>query len=99
MNKKGFTRGAGAVVGVVLESHLMQVCDNHIIIVKKKAPAINDLAQLLKDNNVIEIPEWRKIQHLADLRNLCDHKKKNEPEKEDIEELIKGVDKLIKNLF
>ena len=99
LNKKGFVRGSGAVAGVVLESHLLQVCSNHTIAIRKKNPGINDLAQLLKDNGVIETPEWRKIQHLADLRNLCDHKKKTEPKKEDIDELISGVSKIIKTLF
>jgi len=99
LNKKGFTRGAGAVAGVVLESHLLQVCENHKIKIIKKNPTINDLSQLLKDNEVIEIPTWRFIQHLADLRNLCDHKKKSDPRAEDINELIVGVEKITKTLF
>ena len=99
LNKKGFIRAAGAIAGVVLEKHLLQVCDNHKIRVRKKNPTINDLAQLLKDNNVIETPEWRKIQHLADLRNLCSHKKITDPSKDDIDELINGVSKIIKTLF
>ena len=99
LNKKGFIRGAGAIAGVVLEKHLLQVCDNHKIRVRKKNPTINDLAQLLKDNNVIETPEWRKIQHLTDLRNLCSHKKITDPSKDDIDELINGVSKIIKTLF
>ncbi len=99
LNKKGFTRGAGAVAGVVLEEHLAQVCENHKIKTDKEKPTINDLSQLLKDNNVIEIPDWRFIQHLADLRNLCDHKKKEEPTKEDIKELIDGVEKITKTVF
>lgn len=40
LNKKGFTRGAGAVAGVVLEGHLKQVCSNHKIAVKKSNPTI-----------------------------------------------------------
>jgi hypothetical protein len=99
LNKKGFTRGAGAVAGVVLESHLSQACDNHKIKVTKKNPTINDFNQLLKDNEVIEMPTWRFIQHLADLRNLCDHKKKRDPKTEDIDELIEGVGKITKTLF
>jgi len=99
LNKKGFSRGAGAVAGVVLEKHLSQVCENHKIKVAKKKPTINDYNQLLKDNDVIEIPTWRFIQHLADLRNLCDHKKKREPKKEEIEELIDGVEKITKTTF
>ena len=99
LNKKGFTRGAGAVAGVVLEGHLSQVCENHKKKVTKKKPTINDYNQLLKDNDVIEIPTWRFIQHLSDLRNLCDHKKKKEPKKEEIEELINGVEKITKTIF
>jgi hypothetical protein len=45
------------------------------------------------------MPTWRFIQHLADLRNLCDHKKKRDPKTEDIDELIEGVEKITKTLF
>jgi len=99
LNKKGFARAAGAVVGVVLEGHLSQVCNNHNLSVKKSNPTINDYNQLLKDNNIIETPTWRLIQRLGDLRNLCDHKKQKEPTKQEIDELIEGVDKISKTLF
>lgn len=99
LNKKGFTRGAGAIAGVVLEGHLTQVCNNHNIAIKKSNPTINDLNELLKNNSIIETPTWRSIQHLGDLRNLCDHKKQKEPTKEEIEELINGVDKISKTLY
>ena len=99
LNKKGFTRGAGAVAGVVLEGHLTQVCSNHKIAVKKNNPTINDFNQLLKDNGIIETPTWRSLQLLGDLRNLCDHKKQKEPTKEEIEELIQGVEKISKTLY
>ena len=99
LNKKGFIRAAGAIAGVVLESHLLQVCDNHKIKIREKNTMINNLAQLLKDNDVIEIPEWRKIQHLADLRNSCTHKREANLKKDDIDDLINGVSKIIKTLF
>lgn len=99
LNKKGFIRGAGAVAGVVLEGHLLQVCENHTIKVTKRNPTINDLNQLLKDKEIIDTPMWRNIQRLADLRNFCDHKKKQEPTEEKVNELIEGVEKIIKTLF
>lgn len=99
LNKKGFARGAGAIAGVVLEKHLDQVCENHNFKINKKDPGINDHNQLLKDNNIIEVKDWRFIQRLADLRNLCDHNKKGEPKKEEIEELIAGVEKISKTIF
>lgn len=99
LNRNGFNRAAGALVGVVIESHLQQVCENHSIKITKKDPTINDLNQSLKDNDVIDTPQWRKIQHLGDLRNLCDHKKSKDPTKDQIDELIEGTDKLIKTVF
>ncbi len=99
LNKRGFVRAAGAVAGVVLEGHLLQVCKNHKLTIKKRNPSLNDLAQALKDADVIDIPIWRKIQHLADLRNLCDHKKSREPKSEEIDELITGVTWVTKTLF
>lgn len=99
LNKKGFSRGAGAVAGVVLETHLLQACKNHEIKILKKDPVISDLNDILKSGNVIEISTWRFIQHLGDLRNKCDHKKKADPKKEEVAELIEGVGKITKSVF
>jgi hypothetical protein len=99
LKKKGFLRGAGAIAGVVLEMHLAQVCDNHNVKITKKTPSISDYNDKLKENGTYDTPTWRKIQHLGDLRNLCDHKKKKEPKPEDIDELIEGVEKITKTLF
>jgi hypothetical protein len=97
--KQKFLRAAGAVAGVVLERHLLQVCANHNLRVGKKAPGISDLSAALKDGGVVEVPEWRFIQHLADLRNLCDHDRKVEPTAEQVGDLIAGVTKVTKTLF
>ena len=97
--KSGFNRAAGAVAGVVLEKHLGQVCENHGIKVSKRNPTIGDFNDLLKQSDVMEVPQWRFIQHLGDLRNLCDHAKKVEPTKEHVADLIEGVSKVIKTLF
>lgn len=97
--KGGFARAAGAVAGVVLEKHLRQVCDNHGIKVSKKNPTIGDLNDLLKQSEVMEVPQWRFIQHLGDLRNLCDHDKKVEPTREQVSDLITGVAKVAKTLY
>jgi hypothetical protein len=97
--KNKFTRAAGALAGVVLERHLAQVCDNHGIKVAKKAPCISDLNDALKEGSVIDVPQWRFVQHLADIRNLCDHNKKAEPTAEQVDDLVAGVMKITKMLF
>jgi len=57
------------------------------------------LNDLLKGAGVLQIPEWRSIQHLADLRNLCDHDKKVEPTLDQIRDLLNGTAKVTKTLF
>lgn len=99
LNKKGFSRAAGAVTGVVLEKHLSHVCSLHQLKPKKSNPSISDYYQILKDNEIIDTPTWRFIQHLGDIRNLCDHNKEREPTKDEVAEFIKGVDKIIKTVF
>lgn len=97
--KNKFTRAAGALAGVVLERHLAQVCDNHEIKVPKKAPVMSDLNNALKEANVVDVPQWRFIQHLADIRNLCDHHKKTESTATEVDDLLAGVMKVTKTIF
>lgn len=99
LNKKGFVRAAGAVTGVILEKHLAHVCSLHALKPRKAHPSISDLNQLLKDNEIIDTPTWRFIQHLGDIRNLCDHSKDREPTKDDVNEFIYGVEKITKTVF
>lgn len=96
--KMGFLRAAGAICGVVIENHLSTVCVSRNITIKKKSPSIADYNDSLKDVAYDTI-EWRRIQRLGDLRNLCDHKKDREPTKDEVEELISGTERLIKNIF
>lgn len=97
--KNKFLRGAGAIAGVVIEKHLSQVLLNHNLKITKKNPSISDFNDKLKSSEIYDTPTWRKIQHLGDIRNLCDHNKNREPKKEEVEELIYGVDGLIKTVY
>ena len=97
--KNGFLRAAGAIAGVVLEKHLEQVCFNHNIKIRKRNPHISDYNDMLKKEDILDVPTWRFIQRLGDIRNLCVHKKDREPTKEEVDELLKGVEKVTKTLF
>lgn len=97
--KKISARGAGALAGVVLERHLQRVAENHSIKISKKSPTISDLNDPLKQAGVYDVPTWRKIQLLADLRNLCSHQKDAQPTSDQVDELIAGVNVIVKGVF
>ena len=92
-------RAAGAIAGVVLERHIQRVADNHQIPIAKKNPTVADLNDPLKAKDIYGVPTWRKIQLLADLRNLCVHQKKTEPTDAQVEELITGVSAIVRSVF
>ena len=94
--KNGFLRSAGALAGVVLERHLKTLLRKHTPPIKhKEKDALSALNDLCK-NAVYDLVTWRKVQHLADLRNLCDHDKVREPTKDEVAELIRGVGAVLK---
>jgi len=98
--KNGFNRAAGAMAGVVLERHLKQVCINHDVkLPKKKHLTISDLNEALKQEDIIDTADWRRIQLLGDIRNKCDHDKNVEPIKSEVLELIDGIKKVTQTLF
>ena len=97
--KHGFARGAGAMAGVILEKHLSHVANQHNYKVRKKNPTIGDWNDLLKDRDILDVPVWRQIQRLGDIRNLCTHNKDRSPTDEEVAELIEGVDKVMKTVF
>jgi hypothetical protein len=96
--KNKFFRAAGVIAGVVLEKHLSDICRQRNIVFKKKHAALNDLNEALRANSVIDIPQWRHISMLADIRNICAHGKAKEPTKEQVEDLIEGTSKVTKTI-
>ena len=97
--KNKFNRASGVVAGVVLERHLKEVCANHKVSLRKKAPQISNLNDALKKATVLDTPQWRSIQYLGDIRNLCAHDKQSEPTAEQVGDLLTGVARVTKTLF
>lgn len=97
--KKGHRRSAGAVAGVIIERHLSQVATAHSLPIRKKYPTISDLNDAMKNANILDVPDWRFVQRLGDIRNLCVHSKDREPTKEEVEELVQGAEKVVKTFF
>lgn len=92
-------RAAGVLAGVILEGHLQKVANNHKIKISKKDPTISDLNEPLKQAGIYDIAGWRKVSYLADIRNLCTHKKDKDPTADQVIELVDGVHWAIKNII
>jgi hypothetical protein len=99
LTKAGHLRSAGVVCGVVLEKHLRETAARHGITFRKKTITISDANDALKENSIYDVPMWRLIQRLADIRNLCAHSNEREPKKDEVEDLIAGTEKVIKEVF
>lgn len=84
-------RAAGALAGVILEGHLQKVAERHAVPLKKKKPTLSDLNDPLREAGVYDLVTWRKVQTYADIRNICSHKKAENPTLEQVKDLLNGV--------
>jgi hypothetical protein len=92
-------RSAGIVAGVVLERHLKSVVATHQLSLGRNKAQIANLNNALKEAGVIDVPRWRAIQRLGDLRNLCGHDGEREPTTDDVREMIDGTQKIVADVF
>ena len=97
--KHGFVRAAGTVAGVVLERHLRQAAAAHGLVIRNPEPTLGDFNDHLKKAGLLDVPTWRQIQRLADIRNLCGHQKHREPHGKEVREMIEGVDGIVRMVF
>ena len=97
--KAGHLRSAGVICGVVLESHLKSVLNHRGKTLKKQHLTISDLNDALRGYEVYDIPVWRFIQRLGDIRNLCGHSGDREPTRDEVSDLVAGTEKIIKEVF
>jgi hypothetical protein len=91
-------RAAGALAGVILEAHLQRVAISRGVAIARKSPTLSDLNEPLKQAGVYDMASWRKITFLADIRNLCSHKKGDDPKGEQVQELLEGVNWALKTI-
>ena len=98
MLKKISYRAAGALAGVVLETHLLRVATNHSVAIAKRNPTIADLNDPIRNAGIYDVTTWRKVQHLADIRNLCSHQKNREPTEAEVDDLLSGVKSIVANV-
>ena len=92
-----FARAAGAIAGVALESHL-KLLHNQSGLTYTGKDSIVPLASNLRQHNIITLGDEKRCIAMADTRNKCDHKKEEDPTREEVEELIEDVDRFTKRV-
>lgn len=93
--KHDYYRAAGAIAGVVLERYLKTLCEVNQITIGEN-DTIEPLATKLYTSKKIpefDVTLFKSIQHLASIRNKCDHPKE-EPKPHEVRELLDKVKKI-----
>lgn len=93
--KHEYFRASGSIAGVVLERYLKTLCEVNQVDIGEK-DTIEPLAtKLYKSEKIPEfdITLFKSIQHLASIRNKCDHPKE-EPKQHEVRELLDKVKKI-----
>jgi len=98
LNKNGSPCAAGVIAGVVLEKHLKAVIESRGFVMPKKSHGINYYARKLNGIGVIDDQTCQFVQSLGKLHDRC-YNAKSEPAKEEVYELISGVEQIIKAVF
>jgi hypothetical protein len=93
----GFVRAAGAVAGVALEAHL-KLLHNQSNLTYSDKDTIVPLATRLRQAGAITLGDEKKCIAMSDTRNKCDHKNKQDPTSEEVDELIDDVDRFVKRV-
>ena len=86
---------AGAVAGIVLEKHLKDLFAIHSDSQELANKTIGPLNQSLKAKGIYDEIQFQRIGLLAQLRNRCSHATPNPPTKDEVWELIEGVQKFV----
>ena len=97
----GAPRAAGALAGLMLERHLLQVCRSRRLIAVAATPdvTISALAEALRAAQVLDLPQCQFVQHLGELRALCDVGRMPEPTPDQVNDLITGTRRALRLVF
>ena len=91
----GYKDASAVYCRVILETSLKKICDKNEIHYDSKA-TINPLAQLLRNEDIINLIEWRQILSWADIGNAAAHGEFNKYDADDVKRMIEGINNFIK---
>jgi len=92
--KNDYIRPSGVILGIILERYLKNICSENDINFKEK-DTLQPLINKIYESNKIDWFNNRKkneLEHMASIRNSCSHDSKDEPKKEEVQELLLKVE-------
>lgn len=93
----GNVRAAGVITGVALERHLLTLCElAEQELDYSHSDGIRSLAETLYNAGQITDTKKSQLGYLADIRNDCAHANEEEPDKREVERLIKQSEDIIR---
>ncbi|TKR28080.1 hypothetical protein [Natronomonas salsuginis] len=96
---EGNVRAAGVIAGIALERHLLTLCNVSERDLKYEySDGIRSLAETLSDAGEITNAKRSQLGYLADIRNNCAHANEEEPDKREVERLIKQAEDLVREI-
>jgi len=96
--KQGYKDAAASLIGAVLEDGLRKICLNNEIALKSKED-ISSLNQKLANANTYNRLTQKKVQVWNDIRNNADHGLFDEYNRDDVEDMIKGVQDFLERFY
>lgn len=94
----GHVRAAGMAAGVALEGYLKKVVVDRRLTMRKKATRAN-LNDALREAAAYDVVMWRRLQALAEVRNLCAHKSDRGSATEEVRRLIDEVADVVHTVY
>lgn len=95
----GNIRAAGVVAGVALERHLLTLCEvTERDVDYEYSDGIRSLAETLYQAGEITNTKKNQLGYLADVRNDCAHVNEEEPDKREVERLIKQAEDIVRGV-
>ncbi|MDK9698670.1 MAG: hypothetical protein OEM52_00775 [bacterium] len=85
-----FYRAAGNIAGIVIERHLIHICNDLEIVLPNK-PTLGVVIDRLYDADRIDDVEKLRLKHLNEIRVKCDHVKETEPNEAEAKNILFGA--------
>jgi hypothetical protein len=99
MAKNGLARSSGGICSAILQQHFETLKHKYELKLPKKAPSLKDYNEAFQKAEIYDFATARHIQYLIEIRDICVKDTKKAPTANDIDQLLAGTARMIKNIY